>query len=70
MPNAVVLPRVAALAAAVGWVYPPLRLLGLGIMFAALPAAVARGAGEMERPIASSLAWSALAAGAAVGAVL
>jgi len=70
MPNAAVLPRLAALTAAVGWFSPPLRLLGLGAMFAAIPAAVARGSGEMERPVASSLLWSALAAGAAVGAVL
>jgi hypothetical protein len=70
MPNAAVLPRLAALAAALGWFVPPLRLLGLGAMFAAIPAAVARGAGEMERPVASSMLWSALAAGAALGAVL
>jgi hypothetical protein len=70
MPNAAVLPRLAALAAALGWFFPGLRLLGLGAMFAAIPAAVARGAGEMERPVASSLLWSALAAGAALGSVL
>ena len=45
----------------------PLGLLAMGIMFAAIPAAVARGAGEMERPVVSSLAWSALIAGAAIG---
>ena len=70
MPNAAVLPRLAALAAALGWFVPGLRLLGLGAMFTAIPAAVARGAGELERPVASSLLWSALAAGAALGAVL
>ena len=70
LPNAVVLPRAALIVAALGWVVPPLRLLAIGALFAAVPASVARGAGEMERPIASSLAWSALAAGAAVGAVL
>jgi hypothetical protein len=68
--NAVVLPRAALIVAALGWVVPPLRLLAIGALFAAVPASVARGAGEMERPVASSLAWSALAAGAAVGAVL
>lgn len=70
LPNAVILPRAAVVAAALGLPWPPLRLLAMGMLFAAIPAAVARGAGEMERPIASSLAWSALAAGAAVGAVL
>jgi hypothetical protein len=39
-------------------------------MFSAVPATVARGAGEMERPLASSLAWMALTAGAALGAVI
>jgi hypothetical protein len=70
LPNAVVLPRAVLIVAAIGWVVPPLRLLAIGALFAAVPASVARGAGEMERPLASSLAWSALAAGAAVGAVL
>jgi hypothetical protein len=42
----------------------------MGTLLAAVPASVARGAGEMDRPLASSLAWSALALGAAVGAVL
>jgi hypothetical protein len=70
LPNAVILPRAALVAAALGLIWPPLRLLAIGALFAAIPASVARGAGEMERPIASSLAWSALAAGAAVGAVL
>src|SRR5205085_3953983 len=70
LPNAVVLPRAALVVAAVGWVVPPLRLLAIGALFAAVPASVARGAGEMERPVASSLAWCALAAGSAVGAVL
>jgi hypothetical protein len=70
LPNAVVLPRASLAAAVLGWIVPPLRLLAIGALFAAVPASVARGAGEMERPLASSLAWSALAAGAAVGAVL
>src|SRR5204862_4067385 len=65
--NAVVLPRAVLALAVLGWVLPPLRLLAAGALFAAIPASVARGAGELERPIASSLAWSALAAGAAVG---
>src|SRR2546422_7345042 len=70
MPNAVFLPRAAVLVAVAGLFLPPLRLLALGGLFAALPASVARGAGEMERPVASSLVWSALGLGAAVGAVL
>ena len=70
MPNAVLLPRAAVLVAVAGLFLPPLRLLALGALFAALPASVARGAGEMERPVASSLVWSALGLGAAVGAVL
>jgi hypothetical protein len=72
MPNAITLPRAATGCAAVGLYlsFWPLSVFGMGVMFAAIPAAVARGAGEMERPIASSLAWSALIAGAALGAVL
>ena len=70
MPNAVMLPRLALAVAAAGLLVPPLRLLAMGALFAAIPASVARGAGEMERPIASSLCWSALASGAAVGAML
>ena len=70
MRNAVLLPRAAVLVAIAGLFLPPLRLLALGALFAALPASVARGAGEMERPLASSLAWSAFGLGAAVGAVL
>lgn len=50
--------------------FPSLLLVTMGMMFGAIPAAVARGAGEMERPIVSSLAWSALMLGAAFGAVL
>ena len=53
-----------------GLLFAPLRVFGLGIMLAAIPAAVARGAGEMERPIVSSLAWTALFMGAAIAAVL
>jgi len=70
MPNALTLPRAGAALALLGFFVPWLRLLALGGLFAAIPAAVARGAGEMERPIASSLAWASLAAGAAAGAVL
>jgi hypothetical protein len=70
MPNAVMLPRMVVAVAAAGLFAPPLRLLAMGALFAAIPASVARGAGEMERPVASSLAWSALALGAAVGTVL
>src|SRR5205085_7332662 len=44
-----------------------LGLFVLGAFCSVVPAAVARGAGEMERPIASSWAWSALALGAGVG---
>lgn len=70
LPNAIWLPRVALGLSLAGFVLTPLRFLGLGMMFAAIPASVARGAGEMERPLASSLAWSALIAGAACAAVL
>jgi hypothetical protein len=69
-PNAVMLPRIVLGVAALGLFLPPVRLLALGALFATIPASVARGAGEMERPLASSLAWSALTLGAAVGAVL
>lgn len=72
MPNAMWLLWIAVgLAGAgdsLGW--PPMLGFALGVMFAAIPAAVARGAGEMERPLASSWAWSALILGAAAGAVL
>ena len=72
MPNAIALPRAATGLAAVALIlsFWPLGAFAMGMMFAAVPAAVARGAGEMERPLVSSLAWSALIAGAAVGAVL
>jgi hypothetical protein len=70
MPNAILLPRIALGLAALGLFVSPVRLLAMGALFAAIPASVARGAGEMDRPLASSLAWSALALGAAVGAVL
>jgi hypothetical protein len=72
MPHAIALPRIAALLGVIGRVaaWPPLSLLAMGAMFAVVPAAVARGAGEMERPLASSLAWMALTAGAALGAVI
>jgi hypothetical protein len=72
MPNALWLPRAAVLLGLAGALsgMVPLLALAMGVIFGAIPAAVARGAGEMERPIASSLAWSALFLGAAVGAVL
>jgi hypothetical protein len=76
MPNAMWLPRGAVVLGVagrlVGWPPAALPILGVavGMMFGAIPAAVARGAGELERPLASSLAWSALIAGAALGAVL
>lgn len=70
-PNAVTTSAAAAALAVAGWFFwSPLRLVAIGALFGAIPSAVARGAGEMERPIASSLAWCALAAGAAAGAVL
>lgn len=71
-PNAMTLPRFAILIALAGRLLhsPPLALVGLGAMFSAIPAASVRGAGEMERPLASSLAWSALIAGAALSAVI
>jgi len=70
MPNAAWLPRIALVLAIAGRLYPPLRPVAMGAMFAAIPAAVARGAGEMERPLISSMALTALIAGAALGAVL
>lgn len=72
MRNALWLPRAALLLAAAGRAlgWPPLLLLAMGVVFGAIPAAVARGAGEMERPLLSSLAWSALIAGAAASAVI
>jgi hypothetical protein len=71
-PNAMTVPRFAVLIALAGHLLhsPPLALVGLGAMFSAIPAAAVRGAGEMERPLASSLAWSALIAGAALSAVI
>ncbi|HKC58822.1 MAG TPA: hypothetical protein VKB92_01945 [Myxococcales bacterium] len=73
--NALVVPRALAVIGGVGLVLrqvaPPaaigVGLFALGGLCAALPGAVARGAGEMERPVASSLAWSALALGAGAG---
>ena len=58
-------------AAAAGWSSLGARwaaLFALGIACTALPAAVARGAAELERPIASSLCWSGLGAACALGA--
>ena len=72
LPNAIWLPRIALALAAIGAAlgFAPVRAFALGMMLAAIPASVARGAGEMERPLASSWAFSALFAGAAVGGVL
>jgi hypothetical protein len=50
--------------AALSLALAPLGPLALGAAATLLPASVARGAGEMERPVASSLAWMALALGA------
>jgi hypothetical protein len=73
--NALVVARalfaIAAVALALRSLAPPaataLGLFVLGGFCSALPSAVARGAGEMERPIASSWSWSALALGAGLG---
>ena len=73
--NALVVPRVLAaialVACALRWVAPTAAiaagLFALGAFCAAIPGAVARGAGEMERPVASSLGFSALALGAGAG---
>jgi glutamine synthetase len=79
-PNAVALPRLlaaVALAAAVLGLCAPLAprllpqvsgqlaLLALGAAASALPASVARAAGEMERPLLASLSSACLFAGAA-----
>ena len=71
--NAVLLPRGLLALAALSFALRAhggdlLSLFVLGGAAAALPAAVARGAGEMDRPLASSLAWMALALGAGAGA--
>jgi hypothetical protein len=73
--NALVVPRVLALVACIAfalrWVAPSgaivLGLFTLGAFCSAVPGAVARGAGEMERPVASSFGFSALALGAGAG---
>jgi hypothetical protein len=72
MPNAVWLPRIATLIAAASFFasFQPAGIFALGMMLAALPSAVARAGAEMERPLLSSVTWSALTAGAALGAVL
>jgi hypothetical protein len=71
LPNAIWLPQLATLCAvAASFFAPGLIGFGVGAMFAAIPASVARGAGEMERPLVSSVAWSALTVGVALGAVL
>jgi hypothetical protein len=72
MPNAIWLPRIAVVLALIAWILPSRAIasFALGMMISAIPAAVARGAAEIERPLASSLAWMGLAAGAAIGAML
>jgi len=45
-------------------------LVALGAAASALPASVARGAGELERPIVSSLSWSAFSLGAGLALAL
>ncbi|HYZ89664.1 MAG TPA: hypothetical protein VE620_10240 [Myxococcales bacterium] len=73
--NALVVARavavVACVAFALQWVAPVVAivigLLALGAFCSTIPGAVARGAGEMERPVASSLGFSALALGAGLG---
>ena len=76
MRNAILLPRWIALLAAgallLTWssAGAAAALAGLalvGAAAAALPASIARGAGEMERPLASSLVFAALALGAGLG---
>lgn len=71
-PNALWVPLAAVAVAWAGVLLHSraLALAGLGMMLTGIPAAVARAAGEMERPLVSSVAWSALFAGAAAGAVL
>jgi hypothetical protein len=74
-PNALVVPRalfvLGGAALALRFVAPPaaagIGLFVLGGFCSAGPSAVARGAGEMDRPVASSWAWSALALGAGLG---
>jgi hypothetical protein len=78
--NAVVLPRallvlagLCAIARATGeWPSSAAvaGLLALGAAASALPASVARGSGEMERPIVSSLVWSAFSLGAGLALAL
>ena len=76
--NAVVVPTLlaglAALALAGSLWEPPLAaalaLVCLGSLATALPASVARGAAELQRALAGSLVWSALALGAGAGAAL
>jgi hypothetical protein len=78
--NAVVLPRVlvlvagvCALARAVGqWpaAAAATALVAFGAAASALPASVARGSGELERPVVSSLVWSAFSLGAGLALAL
>ena len=73
--NAVLVPRGLLILALVAFALHAyggglLALAVLGAAAAALPASVARGAGEMHRPLASSLVWMALALGAFAGSLL
>ena len=78
--NAVVLPRVLVLVAGVCALARALgqwpaaaavtALVVLGAAASALPASVARGSGELERPVVSSLVWSAFSLGAGLALAL
>ena len=69
----VVFAALCALARGIGW-WPSAAaaggLVALGAAASALPASVARGTGELERPIVSSLVWSAFSLGAALALAL
>ena len=78
--NAVVLPRalvvlaaLCAFARGIGqWPSAAAAggLVALGAAASALPASVARGSGELERPVVSSLVWSAFSLGAGLALAL
>lgn len=69
MRNPSVLPQLLAALSGLSLVFKALALPALGTLVAALAASVARGAAELERPLASSLVWSALALGAGLAAL-
>jgi hypothetical protein len=69
----VILAALGAIARAIGqWpsAAAAVGLLALGAAASALPASVLRGSGEMERPIVSSLVWSAFSLGAGLALAL